>query len=61
MGFTQPVCDRCWGLKNPGREACKVKEQHRDEETCCYCGNVHSSGIYTRVDPKSVPYPSANA
>lgn len=56
--WTQPSCDDCWQRRYPGRQAVTIKQEMRDAETCCFCGEGHRSGIYVRVDPETVPYPS---
>ena len=54
--WTQAICENCWETKHPGRTAIAVTAQYRDTEKCCHCGTFNRSGIYTRVDPTSVPY-----
>jgi hypothetical protein len=56
MGWTQAVCASCWMERNPDREPVRMLES--PVETCCFCGNLAASGIYMRIDPKTVPYPS---
>lgn len=56
--WTQATCENCWEQRNPGRGAIAMTAQYRETEKCCYCGVSTRSGIYTRVDPTSVPYPS---
>jgi hypothetical protein len=29
----------------------RIVERHRIDETCCFCGEVTSAGIYVRHDP----------
>lgn len=55
MGWTQPLCDNCWGTTSPGREPGRLRKP--EIERCCLCGQVTESGIYTRLDPTTVPYP----
>jgi hypothetical protein len=40
------VCEDCWDKRNPDRPAFRLREG--PEETCCYCGDRTTSGIYTR-------------
>jgi hypothetical protein len=60
MSWTQPVCNHCWTERRPDQP-----NPHRMKipqlERCCYCGQETTSGIYTRDDPNTVPYPSADA
>lgn len=55
MSWTQPVCEQCWFLVNITKEPVRMKEA--DPERCCKCGVETNSGIYIRVDPKTVPFP----
>ena len=55
MSFTQPICEACWTERNPHREAVCVVDA--TEETCCLCGKRTASGIYIRIDPRTVPHP----
>jgi hypothetical protein len=55
MGFTQPLCDDCWDKKYPERPS--PRKGQGDVEQCCMCGKMTLSGIYFRIDPKTVPYP----
>jgi len=58
LSWTQPACDSCWGQRNPGRIATRVRGDYRESEVCCYCGRGTRSGIYVRVDPTTVPHPT---
>jgi hypothetical protein len=55
--WTSPVCDLCWIQRYAERDPIKIKEQFRSHEVCVFCGDVHRSGIYERIDPRTVPYP----
>lgn len=58
--WTQPVCDECWWSMRSHRPY-RFKPDGSDEgplEVCCFCGNGTTSGIYMRVDPRHVDYPS---
>lgn len=57
MGWTQPVCNNCWDEQNPDRDPYRIRTEYAEEEICAFCGISTRSGIYTRVDPKTVPYP----
>lgn len=56
MSWTQPMCDRCYAETHEGREPVKLVET--EPEICCICGEPTHSGIYTRVDPRTVPHPT---
>lgn len=49
------VCDQCWKLRNPSREAHRLVL--REEETCCHCGMLTTSGIYVRENTDTVAFP----
>lgn len=55
MTWSQPVCAACFERENPGRTPVRVTDA--DCERCCLCGEMTFAGIYTRKDPKVVPYP----
>lgn len=52
---TQSCCDDCW-WKRRQQEPYRMKDA--EEETCCYCGEKNTSGIYVRVDPRLVAHPT---
>lgn len=60
MTWTQPVCSECWYSRDDARPAVALPLSAEDLpiERCCYCGGQTVSGIYVRIDPASVPYPS---
>lgn len=55
MTWTQPLCMSCW-LRADSRHPARVPGDH--SRICCRCGAATSAGIYIRIDPASVPYPS---
>lgn len=55
MKWTQPICVKCWNWRNPQRKA--QPTANGELAICCYCGDATRSGIYIRVDPRTVPYP----
>jgi len=57
MTWTQPLCVPCWSIRNPERIVDQAKFQQGDTERCCDCGEQTWSGIYTRIDPNTVPFP----
>jgi hypothetical protein len=56
MSWTQALCDPCWVIRQGARIAHRVKDA--PTEKCCDCGNRTTSGIYYRVDPATVKYPT---
>ena len=46
--WNHSLCDECWAALEGARIPCRVKD---GPETCCRCGEVHTSGIYQRRDP----------
>jgi len=59
MTWTQPVCAKCFDDEHPFRHPVRVTNP--PAVNCCYCGTMHRSGIYVRVDPSTVPYPIPEA
>lgn len=57
-GWTQPICSDCWANQNPGVKPARIQPAYRSGETCAHCGTATYSGIYTRVDPKTVDHPT---
>lgn len=57
MNWTQPMCDPCWARRQPGIDPVRIKAQYAVEERCAFCGAHTRSGIYVRVDPRTVLYP----
>jgi len=55
MNWNQPSCDVCWEDREGRRTP--VRKKDRERETCAWCGSVTYSGIYVRVDPRTVKYP----
>jgi hypothetical protein len=54
--WTQPQCDDCWEHSMGDKPPTRLVEAQ--DETCATCGVVTTSGIYIRVDPTTVPFPS---
>lgn len=58
MNWNQPICERCWQRRSPGRTPVRVPVAQTKTETCAYCGALDTrSGIYARDHPDQVPYP----
>ena len=56
--WTQSICDDCWKVYgDPLIEPRRITEANREKDRCGWCGDIHESGIYTRQDPRDVPYP----
>ena len=55
--WTQPICTGCYASWIGG-EPHRLKEDYRSDERCAVCGNPTRDGIYFRVDPRGVPYPT---
>ncbi len=56
MNWTQPICGDCYNDIYPRREPVRVTNM--DSETCCVCGEPTREGIYYRVDPRTVRFPT---
>lgn len=57
--WTQPCCGPCFTelfpkSQNPHRLANCI----RVNETCCQCGLLTHSGLYIRINPRTVPHPT---
>lgn len=60
---TQPICEGCRAnLMQYGGGAWAGLSPYRahpaHSRICCRCGAATTSGLYIRIDPASVPYPS---
>jgi hypothetical protein len=56
MSWNHLICDRCWEARNPGRIAYRVIKDTGRLRNCCFCGSLHSSGIWVRQDPCTVTF-----
>ncbi len=45
--WTHSICEDCWNEREP-LEPVRLKPEIRQAESCCYCGQTHTSGIYIR-------------
>lgn len=59
MSWSQPICRSCFSLHNPGRIPVRLVEP--DTEKCCSCGELTTQGIYIRINPSTVAYPTRKA
>lgn len=53
--WTHALCDTCYEQREPGREPTRLTEPFVQVETCCFCGDETTSGIYYRLDPNKAP------
>lgn len=52
------MCFGCW-MKAYGIERTPVRlHTAQVTERCCWCGHSTAEGIYIRIDPRTVPYPT---
>jgi len=54
VSWTQAICNNCW---SEWYEYEPFRTREPEVEICCYCGQETLSGIYVRIDPKTVPFP----
>jgi hypothetical protein len=54
--WTQAQCEACWNERNPHRQAHRMRLP--EPERCAFCGQPTTAGIYVRVDPATVPFPT---
>lgn len=52
MSWTHAICDPCWDERHPYREPVQMIDAPR--ETCCFCGEPTTGGIYVRHDPRDL-------
>jgi hypothetical protein len=56
--WTQPLCETCWAGLEGDRPPVVIRDEFRDTETCAVCETTTRSGIYRRMDPRTVPHPA---
>ena len=49
--WNHSTCMFCWLKREPDRDP--VIMTKAPTETCCFCGDEHSTGIYVREDPEN--------
>lgn len=54
--WTQPICAPCYAHLHPDRMPVTISTA--TEEVCAWCGEKTSAGIYYRVDPATVEFPT---
>ena len=54
MSWTHSICIPCWEEREPGRMP--IVTNSTVMETCCFCGEHTSDGIYVREDPANVGF-----
>jgi hypothetical protein len=53
----QAVCVGCWNERYPDDPKTNIATLVLPQpETCCYCGEEATSGLYEAVDPDAVPH-----
>lgn len=58
--WTHPICERDWVIRQGFRQPVRLRDpadQRSGAEVCAFCGYPTWAGIFTRADPKEVPYP----
>jgi hypothetical protein len=58
MSWTQPLCERCWFDEHDHMPTRFTGGELA--ERCCLCGKPTVAGIFVRMDPAKVPYPTAD-
>lgn len=58
MTWTQPCCEDCWVVREGARRPHRVAAERFVDARCCFCGRTTRSGIFVRVDPATVSYPT---
>ena len=49
--WSHTICDDCWNVRHPNRQAVKGRFYEVEPELCCFCGRPTTSRIYVRHDP----------
>ncbi|MBW4033004.1 MAG: hypothetical protein HIU88_10110 [Acidobacteria bacterium] len=60
--WTQPQCERCWAERNGGEYGpwnAPVRVRDHAAERCAFCGYPTWAGIFVRVDPRNVEWPTS--
>jgi hypothetical protein len=47
------MCEVCWEKERGDQRPVRVVDA--EEERCCWCGSLTTSGIYYREDPMQTP------
>jgi hypothetical protein len=57
--WTHSCCDDCWYKHNPVfptlADEWSPLHERGPEDTCCFCGVRHRTGIYVRENPEKAP------
>ena len=56
--WDQPICAKCYDRRYPGRPPLRLIQRAASEH-CMDCNLLMQSGIYIRVDPTTVKFPTA--
>lgn len=64
--FDHSICDGCWRKEFPAREPHRMIADASPAKTatleqCCFCGEIHTSGIYIRRHPLKCPCKGVHA
>lgn len=54
----QPVCATCWWDRHDFHPFREPRAPDTSPDTCAICGEDTAEGIYDRLDPGSVAFPS---
>lgn len=50
--WVHTICYSCWNIREGHSVPHRMIEENQEE--CCFCGDLTSSGIYVRHDPTSL-------
>jgi hypothetical protein len=56
--WTQPACESCFRREYPRTIPNPLVDEYREVEICVWCGEQTRSGLYVRVDPSRVSFPT---
>lgn len=45
--LTHSICEVCWYEKRGATTPVRIRDRHI--EKCCFCGDLHASGIFVRA------------
>lgn len=68
MNWTQPLCEACWIDRESTWEGARLLSMRKpvrlietEIEQCCICGGPTIVGIFIRIDPRTVNYPTPDS
>lgn len=53
--WNHSICEECWLEREGTSTPVRIKDEYRDDESCCWCLKQHRSGIYRRENPDDMP------